>query len=171
MESLVAVAVTVRPTETAVVGVKVREALPDESVVTLFWPMNFLPSSPERFEKNSIVKILPAVLPSVPLMVVLPETVLAEVSTGVFCTETDATMPSPPLEKIELREIRRPVLGPETRTPSPPLKAMVFEPAAVPSPIWLFEDPASISTPLSALPKAPVPLAGGAYTIAEYLGV
>ena len=47
----VAVAVIVWPTETAVAGEKVNEALPVEaSVVTLFSPMNFLPSSPEGLE-------------------------------------------------------------------------------------------------------------------------
>ena len=50
----VAVAVMVCPAATFVAGEKVKEALPETSVVTFFWPMNFLPSSPEGLEKNWI---------------------------------------------------------------------------------------------------------------------
>ncbi len=48
----VAVAVIVCPTAIAVVGVKVKEALPLASVVTAVWSMNFLPSLPEGLEKS-----------------------------------------------------------------------------------------------------------------------
>lgn len=48
--ALVAVAVMACPTETALEGVKVKAALPSAPVVTLFVPMNFLPSSPEGLE-------------------------------------------------------------------------------------------------------------------------
>lgn len=54
LESFVAVAVTVWPTLTTLEGVNVKLVLPLPSVVTLFWPMNFWPSSPEGLEKNWI---------------------------------------------------------------------------------------------------------------------
>jgi hypothetical protein len=56
-KSLVAVAVIVRPTATFFLGLKVKVALPLEaSVATIFFPMNFLPSSPPGgLEKNSIM--------------------------------------------------------------------------------------------------------------------
>lgn len=81
---------------------------------------------------------------SVPSAVVVPKTVLAEMMTGLFCRLFAAksaspgslglatsvekpspaplrSMPSPPLEKIELREISFPVQL--SSTPSRPLKA------------------------------------------------
>jgi hypothetical protein len=52
LEAFVAVAVIVWPTLTTLDGVNVKLALPLASVVTLFWPMTFLPSSvPEGLEK------------------------------------------------------------------------------------------------------------------------
>ena len=41
---LVAVAVMVRPTATFLLGLKVKETLPEASVMTVFCPMNVLPS-------------------------------------------------------------------------------------------------------------------------------
>src|SRR5829696_2719411 len=94
-------------------------------------------------------------------MVVLRLEVLAEERTGLFCrllgpvsasrgslaVETLVkevspgplrSMPSPAFEKTELRETSLP--RPEKiSTPSVPLKAMVLDPAAVPSPILLLE--------------------------------
>jgi hypothetical protein len=45
VDPFVAVAVIVCPTGTFVAGEKVKETLPDESVVTDFCPVNFFPSS------------------------------------------------------------------------------------------------------------------------------
>src|SRR5215217_7146600 len=98
-------------------------------------------------------------------MVVLRLEVLAEERTGLFCrllapesvsrgslaVETLVkevslgpirSMPSPAFEKMELRETSLP--RPEVIwTPSVPLKAMVLDPAAVPSPILLLEEAVS----------------------------
>jgi hypothetical protein len=52
VEFLVAVAVIVCPGATLLSGEKVKVALPSAPVVTLRWPINFLPSLPEGLEKN-----------------------------------------------------------------------------------------------------------------------
>src|SRR5215203_5768676 len=102
-------------------------------------------------------------------MVVLRLEVLAEERTGLFCrllgpesasrgslgvetlVERDSpgprrSMPRPLLEKTELRETSLP--GPVSiSTPSVPLKAMVLDPAAVPSPILLLLE--AVATRLS----------------------
>jgi hypothetical protein len=74
----VAVVVMVLPTVTARAGLKANEALPDASVDTVVWPRKFLPCLvPLRLEKNWTGKTSFGVMLSVPLIVVLPETVLA----------------------------------------------------------------------------------------------
>jgi hypothetical protein len=52
VEFLVTVAVIVCPGATLLSGEKVKVALPSAPVVTLRWPINFLPSLPEGLEKN-----------------------------------------------------------------------------------------------------------------------
>jgi hypothetical protein len=82
--SAVAVAVTVLPLATFAAVLKVKEALPEASVATPFWPMSIFPSSvPAGLEKNWMVKVLLAWLLSLPVMVVV-KLFLAEVSTGKF---------------------------------------------------------------------------------------
>ena len=80
MEFLVAVAVTASPTGTSWESTKLKEALPWRLVLTVFWPMNFLPSIsvPLGLEKNWMVKLfflclVLGVLLSVPVMAVVPE--------------------------------------------------------------------------------------------------
>jgi len=96
--------------------------------------------------------------------VVAPDMVVAELMSGLFCKlfaaksvspgslglETSVSkpspeplrsMPSPPLEKMELREISSPVALSSTSTPSRPLKAIAFDPPAVPSPSRLARAP------------------------------
>lgn len=76
---LVAVAVTVCPTPTAFSGEKTKVAVPLVSVETTFWLTSLLPSFVScGLDKNWRVMVLSGVLASLPLMVVLPETVLAE---------------------------------------------------------------------------------------------
>ena len=113
------------------------------------------------------------------MIVVLVDEVFAEVMTGLFCRPFEPvstspgslavlpaasskppsrSMPIPALEKMELREISLP--EPEADvTPSSPLKAMVLDPAEVPSPTKLFAAYPWIDTPSRALARAPVPLA------------
>jgi hypothetical protein len=53
VDTLVAVAVMVCPTDTFAAGEKVKVTSPEPSVQTVFCPMNFLPSLvPEGLEKN-----------------------------------------------------------------------------------------------------------------------
>lgn len=64
---------------------KLKEALPLESVTTPVSPMNFLPSaSPLGLEKSWMVKALLGVLLRVPLMIVALRGVLAEDMRGKF---------------------------------------------------------------------------------------
>jgi hypothetical protein len=84
---LVAVAVTSCLLPTFFLVLKVKEALPEVSVVTLFWAKNLFPSrSMAGLEKTWTVNVVLAVLFSVPLIVVTPRReTLAEVSRGKFC--------------------------------------------------------------------------------------
>jgi hypothetical protein len=89
LDWLVAVALTTCPAgTTGAVALKLASSLP--LVVTLFWPINFwlsqLPdASALRLLKNWRVKVVLAVLLSVPWMVVLSPVFWAEESTGKFC--------------------------------------------------------------------------------------
>src|SRR5207248_2186351 len=115
-------------------------ATPAGSVMTSSKPTNVCPSpwplgSAVTFVKNSMRKFLLAVLLSVPAIVVVPAVVTADVSTGKFCRllgpvsqsncptigqggggsfcvtpSPPRSMPSPPLEKIELPSIDQPVV-------------------------------------------------------------
>jgi len=76
-------------------GLKVKEALPEASVVTSFWPMYFFPSSPEGLEKNWTVKVFAGVQLRLALTVVAPEVFLAEVMTGLFCSPLGPESTSP----------------------------------------------------------------------------
>jgi hypothetical protein len=79
----VAVAVTLSPTATAWAGLKENvPVLPLALVVTLFWPMNFLPSFvPGGLEKYLMVKVFCGVLLRRPTMLVeLPEVWVAATS-------------------------------------------------------------------------------------------
>ena len=88
----VAVAViTASPARTAKVTVKRERPLP--SVVTRAKPRNFCPwpkpdGSPATLAKNSIRKVVFAVLRSVPRMVTRPPESRAEVKTGKFCNRS-----------------------------------------------------------------------------------
>jgi hypothetical protein len=148
---LVAVAVTVRPAPTFWAGEKVKEALPDPSVVTLSCPMKVLPSSPPQgLEKNRTAKVLFGVLLRTSLMVVLRLPVLAESMTGLFWRSlgpvsaspgslvvgpsSPRSIPRPPFEKMEFYSRRLPVASsPKTLTPLPALAEMTLRsPAEVP---------------------------------------
>jgi len=94
--------------------------LPLALLVTLFCPMNCLPSFPEGLEKYRMVKIYSGVLLKRPAMAVeLPE-VIAESSTGLFwrlfgpvsescgslAVPAAKSMPRPTSEKTEMRRMR-----------------------------------------------------------------
>ena len=130
-----AVAVTNCPLGTFVLGLKVKDTLPSEPVVTLVNPSTFLPSalSVEGLEKKSMRKVVLGALLRVALMVVSTAPVLAEAMTGLFCSSfapvsaspaslgvspsPPRSMPREPLEKIEFCLIWLP--SPEvTLTPS-----------------------------------------------------
>jgi hypothetical protein len=75
---------------------KLKEALPLESVVTLVPPIKVLPSaSPLGLEKNWMVKGLLGVLLSSPFMTVVRPEVLALLMTGVFWRLLDRVSTSP----------------------------------------------------------------------------
>ena len=151
-------------------------------MVTVFWPMNFLPSSvPKGSRKLHDVQVLASLL-SLPTIVVLVEEFFAEVRTGKFCRRlgpvsrsgpgrcwsspslavgpsAPRSMPESTLEKMELERMRWSVLAdPDTDTPLRLLKAMVLDPAAVPSPTKV-SDELAMFTPLPMFPMFPVPLA------------
>ena len=83
----VAVAVMFWPSPICFFVEKVKEALPDPSVLTALLPRSVLPSSVSfGLEKNSTLKVLLGVVPRVPLMVVVPVALFfEEVRTGLFC--------------------------------------------------------------------------------------
>ena len=107
---------------------KVKVTLPFASVLTALSPIGFLPSFvPDGLEKNSTTKGSLEVLLSLPCMVVLAPTVLAEANSGLFCrpfgpesgslaslavapaafsVPPRRSMPRRPLEKIEFPETR-----------------------------------------------------------------
>ena len=115
------------PAPTLLFGLKTNEALPEESVVTVVFPTNVVPSSvPAGLEKNWMMKeVLPRLF-SMPLMVVLSAVFLADESTGRFCKSLAPGSASPgslgvgpslfrsirrpPLERMEVRVTRLPVV-------------------------------------------------------------
>ena len=174
----VAVAVTVWPLETAVAGEKVKEALPLPSVLTNFWPMNFLPSSPEGFEieLGGVAHVgatgelardgrlagggLRGRDDRLVLQAVGSGVYVAGVVGGVAGRVLEAalrSMPSSALEKMELREILLPSAGldldPVFAVEGYGVRARG---GAVPDGVVRA---LQTSTPASPLPRAPVPLA------------
>lgn len=113
----VVVAVTFRLAGTARVGEKAKPVTPLALVVTIFWPINVLPSSPDGSEKKRMTNVALGVLLRVPRTVVVPSDVVAEVRVGLFCRlfgpvsgscvslavgpSSFRSIPRPALEKIE----------------------------------------------------------------------
>ena len=107
-------------------GLKMSEALPLASILTLLWPMRILACWPEGVEKNWTRKLLPGVLWRLPFTVVEPsEVVVAEERTEEFCgllkpgsrsrgsfgitPLSPRSITKPAFEKLELLRKRLPV--------------------------------------------------------------
>jgi hypothetical protein len=153
------VAVILWPAGTTTASTRVKGASPFASVVTVFSPRNVLPWLPVGLEKKRMVKLSSGELLRIPSMVILVPVVVAEVRIGLFCSVLGPklsvscaslglgpsgarSIPKPWLEKVELERMRLPLVSPKVMpsvsvTPSPPLKAIVFAPAAVPVPMVL----------------------------------